>query len=189
MDPYITHWGRVTHVCVGKLIIIGSNNGLSPGRRQAIIWTNDGILLIGPLGTNSNAISIGIQTFSFKKMPFKVSSAKWRPFCLSLNVLIGLYCTSNHNRYGKCKSTPPVEHHKVLCRKFYNSFGMNWFTHWHLNKSGQHAKNIFKCIKYIDMKKQFLIKSFFFFFVNTQGDTWDSIHRIYSFSMQPLTHY
>ena len=35
-----------------KLIIIGSDNGLSPGRRQAIIWTNAGILLIGPLGTN-----------------------------------------------------------------------------------------------------------------------------------------
>ena len=45
----LTHWGRVTHICVGKLTIIGSDNGLSPERRQAIIWTNDGILLIGPL--------------------------------------------------------------------------------------------------------------------------------------------
>ena len=64
----LTHWGRVTHVCVGKLIIIGSDNGLSPGRRQAIIWTIAGILLIGPLGTNFSEILIGIQTFSFKKM-------------------------------------------------------------------------------------------------------------------------
>ena len=40
------------HICVGNLIIIGSDNGLSPGRRQAINWTNVGILLIGPLGTN-----------------------------------------------------------------------------------------------------------------------------------------
>ena len=47
-----------------NLTIIGSDNGLSPGRRQAIIWTNDGILLIGPLGTNFNEIVIGIQTFS-----------------------------------------------------------------------------------------------------------------------------
>ena len=46
-----THWGRVTHICVGKLTIKGSDNGLSPERRQAIIWTNTGILLIGPLGT------------------------------------------------------------------------------------------------------------------------------------------
>ena len=45
---FLTHWGRVTHICVGKLTIIGSGNGLSPGRRQAIIWTNAGILLIEP---------------------------------------------------------------------------------------------------------------------------------------------
>ena len=47
----LTHWGRVTHICVGKLTIIASDNGLSHGRRQAIIWTNAVILLIGPLGT------------------------------------------------------------------------------------------------------------------------------------------
>ena len=33
---FLTHWGQVTHICVNKLTIIGSNNGLSPGRRQAI---------------------------------------------------------------------------------------------------------------------------------------------------------
>ena len=38
------------HICVSKLTIIGSDNGLSHGRRQAIISTNDGILLIGQLG-------------------------------------------------------------------------------------------------------------------------------------------
>ena len=38
----LTHWGRVTHICVGNPTIIGSDDGLSPGRRQAIIWTNDG---------------------------------------------------------------------------------------------------------------------------------------------------
>ena len=32
------------HICVKKLALIGSDNGLSPGRRQAIIWTNAGIL-------------------------------------------------------------------------------------------------------------------------------------------------
>ena len=85
---YLTHWGRAKHICVGKLIIIGSDNGLSPGRRQAIIWTNAEILLIGPLGTNFNEILIKIHTFSFKKMHLKISSAKWRPFCLGLNVLI-----------------------------------------------------------------------------------------------------
>ena len=82
----LTHWGRVTHICVSKLTIIGSDNGLSPDRRQAIIWTNAGLLLIGPLGTNFSEIWIEILTFSFKKMRLKVSSAKRRPFCLGFNV-------------------------------------------------------------------------------------------------------
>ena len=91
----LTHWGRVTHICVVKLTIIGSDNGLSPGRRQAIIWTNAGILLIGPLGTNFSEILIGIQMLSFKKMHLKMSSAKWRPFCLGLNELMGLLVADN----------------------------------------------------------------------------------------------
>ena len=82
----LTHWDRVTHICVGKLTNIGSDNGLSPGRRQAIIWTNAGILFIGLLGTNFSEFLILILTFSFNKMHLKMSSAKWRPFCLGLNV-------------------------------------------------------------------------------------------------------
>ena len=56
----LTHWGRVTYICVGKLTSIGSDNA--------------GILLIRPLGTNLNDIVIGIQTFSFKKLHLKRSS-------------------------------------------------------------------------------------------------------------------
>ena len=78
----------MTHICVSNQTIIGSDNGLSPGRRQAIIWTNAGLLIIGPLGTNFSEILIEILTFSFKKMRLKVSSAKRRPFCLGLNVLM-----------------------------------------------------------------------------------------------------
>ena len=77
---YLTHWGRVTHICLNDLTIIGSDNGLSPGRRQAIIWTNAGIFLIGPLRTNFSEILIEIHGFSFKKINLKMS-AKWRPFC------------------------------------------------------------------------------------------------------------
>ena len=85
----LTPWGRVTPICVGNLTIIGSDNGLSPGRRQAITWTNVGILLIGPLGTNFSEMLIEIFTFSFKKIHLKMLSGKWRPFCLGLNVLSG----------------------------------------------------------------------------------------------------
>ena len=89
----LTHWGRVTHICVSSdPTSIGSDNGLSPGRRQAIIRTNAGILLKGSLGTSFSEILIEILLFSFKKMHLKVSSVKRRPFCLSLNVLTLQIC-------------------------------------------------------------------------------------------------
>ena len=62
----LTHWGQVTHMYVSKLNTIGSDNGLSPGRRQAIIWTNAGIILTGPLGTNSSEILKFIYFHSIK---------------------------------------------------------------------------------------------------------------------------
>ena len=91
----ITHWCRVRHICVSKRTIIGSDNGLSPGRCQAIIWNNAGILLIGPLGTNFSEIQIEIQNFSLIKMHFKLC-AIWRPFCTGPNVLIcnAFFCTN-----------------------------------------------------------------------------------------------
>ena len=55
----LTHRGGVMHICVGNLTIIGSDNGLSPGQCQAIIWTNVGISSIssiGSWGTNCNEI-------------------------------------------------------------------------------------------------------------------------------------
>ena len=92
----LTHWGRATHICVGNLTILGSDNGLSPGRRQAIIWTNAGILLIRTLGTNFSEIQGEIHSFSFSKMHLKMSSAKWRLFGRGLNEL----------RWGWVRLTP-----------------------------------------------------------------------------------
>ena len=68
-------------------LVLGSNNGLSPGQHQVIIWTNDGILSIGPLGTNFSEVLIKINIFSLKEMHLKSSSTKWQPFCLSSSVL------------------------------------------------------------------------------------------------------
>ena len=86
MNGILTHWGPVTHIGVGNLTVIDPDNGLSPDRRQAIIRTNVGILLIEPLRTNFSEIFIEIHTFSFKEMHLKISSGKWRPFCLGLNM-------------------------------------------------------------------------------------------------------
>ena len=88
-EIFFIHRGRATHIWVGILTSIGSDNGLSPGRRQAIIWTKAVIFLTEPLGTDFSDILIRNKAFSFEKMILKMSSAKWRPFCLGLNVLIG----------------------------------------------------------------------------------------------------
>ena len=88
LTRWLTHWGRVMQIWVTDLTISGSDNGLSPGRRQAIIRTNAGILLIRPLGTKFSEILFKILIFSFKKMRLKMSSAKKaailsRPQCVN----------------------------------------------------------------------------------------------------------
>ena len=98
----LTHWGRVTHICVGKLSIIGSDNGLSTGRRQAIIWTTAGILLIGPLGTNFSEILIEILTFSFVKtasesVVCETMAILSRPQCVKTT----WRCHCNARKYGQ----------------------------------------------------------------------------------------
>ena len=83
---FLTHWGRVTHTCVSKLTI-GSDNGLPPGRRQAIIWTNAGILLVG-ITRNKLRWNFNRSPCIFiHKNPFENVVWKWWPFCLGLNVL------------------------------------------------------------------------------------------------------
>ena len=96
--PHLTHWGRVTHICVNKLTIIGSDNSLVPTRRQAIIWTNGGILLIRNPGTNFSEILSEIYAFSFKTIHLKMSSGIWRLFCLGLNLLSQVQCDYWYSR-------------------------------------------------------------------------------------------
>ena len=82
--------GWVTHICVSRLTNIGSDNGLSPGRRQAIIWTIAGILLIGPLGTNFSEILSEFKHFLSRKCIWKwrlqngvhLSRPQWVKSCM-----------------------------------------------------------------------------------------------------------
>ena len=92
----LTLWGSVTHVCISKLTIIGSDNGVPPGGSQVIIWTTDETLLIETLGTNFSEILNEIHTFSFKKIHLKMSPVKWRPFCLGVNVSRSSQSPCNH---------------------------------------------------------------------------------------------
>ena len=67
----LTHWGRVPHIRFSKLTIIVSDNGLFPGRRRAIFWTNAETLLIRNLGTNFNKSLIKNHIFSSRKCIWK----------------------------------------------------------------------------------------------------------------------
>ena len=77
----------MTHICVGNLTIIGPDNGLSPGRRPAIIWTNAGILLIGPCWRNTlqwnfnRKSSIFIQENALEHVVCEMTSILSRPQC------------------------------------------------------------------------------------------------------------
>ena len=95
------------YICVGKLTNIGSDNGLSLGRRQAIIWTNAGIWSMEPVGTNFSEISIVIHTCSIK-CTWKCRLRSGVHFFLGINVL----------RY-KCRSK--VEWH---LRKVFPSYAI-----------------------------------------------------------------
>ena len=85
----LTHWGRVTHICVGNLTIIGSDIGLSPGRHQAIIRTNAEILSIGPLETNFSKIlieiHISIQENANENVICQIVAILSRPQCVKYN--------------------------------------------------------------------------------------------------------
>ena len=136
------------HICVSKLTIIGSDNGLSPGGRQAIIWTNAGMLVIGSLRTNLSEILIRIQTFSFKKLHLKMLSVKWHPFCLSFNVLT--QCALGHiaiiwNVWFSnvilllwISSPFPVKLSSCKCHRSLLMINQHWFGWW-LSAVGQQA--------------------------------------------------
>ena len=86
MMSYLTHWGWKMNICISKSTNIGWDNGFLPRRHPAIIWTNAGIFLIEPLGTKFSEILFEFHTFFLKKMHLKMSSTKWGPFCLGLDV-------------------------------------------------------------------------------------------------------
>ena len=154
-SQWLTHWGRMTHICVTYLAIIASDNDLSPSRRQAIIWISAGILLIGPLGTNC--------TFLFKNMHLKMSSGKWRPSCLGLNVSM-MWClllekckritiSSRHNVFGRVNSicTNQKTKHIVNCMRNSRSLYKRMYNSHVASVSDPMTKHIPSSIKLEDV--------------------------------------
>ena len=145
----LTHWGRVTHICVSKLTITGPDNGLSPGRRQAIIWTNAGMLLVRTLGTNLSEILIKINTVSLKKMHLKMSSGRRQPSCLGLNVLIkrcskGVSKGCNFNRWTAVQIRAWMSNHIPKgCMRVITLWKSAYLTHWDRDKMAAVSQTTF----------------------------------------------
>ena len=135
----LTYRGRAKHICVSNLTIIASDNGWSPGRRQAIIWTSAGILLIGPLGTSFSETLVEIITFSFKKIT--VESVVCEMAAILSRLMVPEYSTA--------RSPPspliallivlPVHHQP-------------WYTLWRTNASlsSMRKDNNYLCHTYIE---------------------------------------
>ena len=168
----------MTHICVGKLTNIDSDNGLSPGWRQAIIWTNAGISLIGPLETNFSEILIGVQTFSFKKMHLKVLSAKWRPFCLGFNKLMMSYGDIDLGQHWLNNGL--VKYQVIVWIK------VDLSSMWHKRKTNSTGSHSLKWEIYIF---EITAMSFWNQWVNEkQGSSWISVTQACGFLEKKIGH-
>ena len=116
----LTHWGRVTHIWVSKLIIIGLDSGLSPGGCQAIKWSNAGILLIRNLATNFSEILSEILAFSlknaFQDVVSEMAAILSRPQCVLTssrgNIMTG---KMGDDSFHSDSSSKTVHYCPVLC--------------------------------------------------------------------------
>ena len=108
----------------------------------AIWWTapshylnHAGILLIGRLGTNLIELLIKIHTFSFKKMHLNLSSAKWRPCCLGLNLFI----------IPSCQILPYLAHITVLSQSALSETSKRLGSHEIINGQTKFHKSLMWC--------------------------------------------
>ena len=81
----LTHWCRLTHICISKLTTIGSDNGLSPDRHQAIIWTSARFCQLNPWEQTSvkfhRILYIFIDENAFEIVVWKLAAILPRPQC------------------------------------------------------------------------------------------------------------
>ena len=76
----LTHWVRVTHLCVSELTIIGSANGLSPSHYMYQCWNNVNSNLRNKLQWNLKRNScIFVQENAFEYVVCEIASILSRP--------------------------------------------------------------------------------------------------------------
>ena len=127
---HLIHWCRVTLICVTKLITIGSNNGLSPDRRQAIIWT---------LETIFREILIEIDIFSLKKMHLNISEMAAilsRSQCVNTSFSSRVVCLISDDATQQQSVLEPLQYEYVIFPTGDNSRNSSiilvrqWYSYW-----------------------------------------------------------
>ena len=148
----------MTHIWVSKIIIIVSDNGLSPGRRRSIIWTNAGILLTGPLGTNfsenfNRNSNFLIQENAPENIVCAIASILFRPQCV------------NHKIQSKARTTL--------------IFLMLYSILWHEPQKGRnlwfHGWSVWRTIIMNNSAKRCMLNSFIGFYTWTSAISWQTI--------------
>ena len=84
----LTHWGRVTHICISKITIIGSDNGLSPWTAPSHYlnqcWNIVNWTLGNKLQWNLNRnLYIFIQENPLENVVWKMAAILSRPQCVN----------------------------------------------------------------------------------------------------------
>ena len=79
----------MTHICISKLTIIGSNYGLAPSRYLNQCWN---IVCWTPGNKLQWNLNRNLYIF-IKENPFENVIWKWRPYCLGLDELISYLST------------------------------------------------------------------------------------------------
>ena len=83
----LTHWGRLTHICVSKPAIIVSDNTHWFSHHLDQCWN----MFDGAMGTSFSEILIKIYTFLLNKIHLKMSSAKsWVFFSASMSWMVNV---------------------------------------------------------------------------------------------------
>ena len=92
ISPHLTHWGRVMHICIGNLTIIGSDNGLAHSRRQAYLnqcWNILNWTLRNKLQWNfKQNLYIFIQENAFDCVVCEMAAILSRPQCVKCHRLL-----------------------------------------------------------------------------------------------------
>ena len=147
----LTYLGLVKHLWVNKPNTIGSNNGLSSDRHQAIIWTSAKII-IDKNWTVSNNLQWNLNRNLYilvKENAFE-NVGKWRPFYIGLNVFIIAGCCCWHQPPCTLSHRDAITTKKVLMalpgfrRALDQHRGVNTLRP---RQDGRHfPDDIFKCI-------------------------------------------